>query len=110
MQMTLHTSQHLLSALLETRLNIPTLSWSLTSYPAPCYVDIPRGLTSEEVAAIQEEANRLVFEGRQVHVEVQELDLESRKPAEKLENGRSVGRGLPEDYTASVFLLKNNLF
>ncbi|KAJ7283699.1 ThrRS/AlaRS common domain-containing protein [Mycena rebaudengoi] len=100
--MTLHTSQHLLSALLETRLNIPTLSWSLTSYPAPCYVDIPRGLTSEEVAAIQEEANRLVFEGRQVHVEVQELDLESRKPAEKLENGRSVGRGLPEDYTGGV--------
>ncbi|KAJ7179204.1 ThrRS/AlaRS common domain-containing protein [Mycena filopes] len=97
--MTLHTSQHLLSALLESRLGLPTLSWSLTSYPAPCYVEIPRGLNAQEISMIQDEANRLVFEGKQIHVEVEELDPESKKPAEKLESGRAVGRGLPDDYT-----------
>ncbi|KAJ7781284.1 ThrRS/AlaRS common domain-containing protein [Mycena metata] len=100
--MTLHTSQHLLSALLETRLRLPTLSWSLTSYPAPCYVEIPRGMTSEEISMIQDEANRLVFQGKQIHVEVEELDPQSVKPADKLESGRSVGRGLPTDYTGGV--------
>ncbi|KAJ7498970.1 ThrRS/AlaRS common domain-containing protein [Mycena latifolia] len=100
--MSLHTSQHLLSALLETLLNIPTLSWSLTSYPAPCYVEIPRGMTVQEIAMIQEAANRLVLEGRKVHVEVEELHAKSIKPVEKLESGRAIGRGLPEDYTGGV--------
>lgn len=97
--MSLHTSQHLLSALLETRLKLPTLSWSLTNYPAPCYVEIPRGMTPQEISLIQEEANRLVIEGRKIHVEVEELDPKSKKPVETLESGRAVGRGLPEDYT-----------
>ncbi|KAJ7068251.1 hypothetical protein C8F01DRAFT_1117460 [Mycena amicta] len=100
--MTLHTSQHLLSALLETRLQLPTLSWSLTSFPAPCYVEIPRGMSIEEISMIQHEANLLVFEGRKVHVEVQELDRATIKPVEKTEGGRAVGRGLPEDYTGGV--------
>jgi misacylated tRNA(Ala) deacylase len=101
LKMTLHTSQHLLSALLETRLQLPTLSWSLTSYPAPCYVEIPRGMTVEEISIIQEEANRLVVEGRRIHVEVEQLDPKTKKPVEKLESGRAVGKGLPEDYTVS---------
>ncbi|KAF7355272.1 putative alanyl-tRNA editing protein alaX [Mycena sanguinolenta] len=100
--MTLHTSQHLLSALLETRLNLPTLSWSLTSYPSPCYVEIPRGMTVEEISMIQEEANRLVFEGRPIHVEVDVLDPTTTKTVEKTESGRAIGRGLPEDYTGGV--------
>ena len=103
--MSMHTSQHLLSALLETRLNLPTLSWSLTSYPQPCYVELPRGMSQQEIASIQLEANKLVFEGRRVHVEVQELDrhtdLESQS-VPKLKNGRSVGKALPEDYTGGV--------
>ncbi|KAJ7744488.1 ThrRS/AlaRS common domain-containing protein, partial [Mycena maculata] len=97
--MSLHTSQHLLSALLQTRLNLPTLSWSLTSYPAPCYVEIPRGMTQEEISMIQEEANRLEAN---IHVEVEELDPESKKPVERLESGRAVGKSLPEDYTGGV--------
>ncbi|KAI0322457.1 hypothetical protein OF83DRAFT_1167514, partial [Amylostereum chailletii] len=71
--MSMHTAQHLISALIETRLNLPTLAWSLTSYPSPSYVDLPRALTPAETTLIQDEANRLVFEGRRVHVEVQEL-------------------------------------
>ncbi|KAF8192558.1 ThrRS/AlaRS common domain-containing protein [Pholiota molesta] len=57
----------------------------------------------EEVASIQAEANKLVFEGRRVHVEVEELDpvQEQARPS-KLESGRSVGKALPEDYTGGV--------
>lgn len=102
LQMTMHTSQHLLSALLETRLNVPTLSWSLTASPTPCYVELPRSLTPDEITSIQNEANRLVFEGRKVHIEVKELDRSSVPEVPKLETGREVGRGLPSDYTGGV--------
>ncbi|KAH9900035.1 alanyl-tRNA synthetase domain-containing protein [Cubamyces lactineus] len=91
----MHTSQHLLSAVLETRLNVETLAWSLTAAPAPCYVELARGLSPEEIAYVQEEANRLVFEGRSVHIEVEELD-----PSVKVMSGPSVG--IPSDYTGGV--------
>ncbi|KAJ3510621.1 hypothetical protein NLJ89_g4572 [Agrocybe chaxingu] len=102
--MSMHTSQHLLSALLEMRLNLPTLSWSLTSYPSPCYIEVPRGMTIEEISSIQAEANRLVFEGRRVHVEVEELGAEQERGKEvpKLESGRAVSKALPDDYTGGV--------
>ena len=100
--MTLHTSQHLLSAVLEQRLQLPTLSWSLTAYPSPCYIEIPRGLTPEEVSLIQDETNALVFEGRRVHVEVEELHINNTPDVVKLENGRSAGKALPSDYTGGV--------
>jgi misacylated tRNA(Ala) deacylase len=91
---------------METRLNLPTLSWSLTSYPSPCYIEVPRGMTQDEILSIQTEANKLVFEGRKVHVEVEELLIDSTdeqlKITPKLESGRSVGKGLPEDYTGGV--------
>jgi len=100
--MTLHTSQHLLSAILEQRLQLPTLSWSLTGCPSPCYVEIPRGLTAEEVASIQDETNALVFEGRKVYVEVEELHSDNVPRVARLENGRSAGKTLPTDYTGGV--------
>ena len=92
--MCMHTSQHLLSAVLDTR-NLPTLSWSLTAWPTPSYVEIPRSMSVDEIASVQDEANRLVFEGRSVHVEVEELD-----PSTKVMSGPSVG--IPEDYTGGV--------
>ena len=94
--MSMHTSQHVLSALLETRLNLPTLSWALTSYPTPAYVELPRSLTSEEIIAIQEEACMLALEGRQVHVEVEELS------AEFVAQYKSPSVGIPMDYTGGV--------
>jgi len=100
--MTLHTSQHLLSAILEQRLQLPTLSWSLTTCPSPCYVEIPRGLTPEEVASIQDETNALVFEGRKVYVEVEELHPDNVPEVARLDDGRSAGKGLPSDYTGGV--------
>ncbi|PCH41494.1 ThrRS/AlaRS common domain-containing protein [Wolfiporia cocos MD-104 SS10] len=95
--MSMHTSQHLLSAVIEKRLNLPTLSWATTAFPAPCYIEIPRSMTPEEIASVQEEANRLVFEGRSIHVEVQELDQAG------IEGGqRSASKGLPVDYTGGI--------
>ena len=93
--MSMHTAQHLLSAVLETKLDLPTLSWALTSYPTPSYVEVPRAMTSEEITSIQEEANKLVFEGRPVHVEVEELDALNRAY-----DTPSVG--IPSDYTGGV--------
>ena len=98
----MHTSQHLLSALLETRLGLPTLSWSLTTYPTPCYVEVPRGMSLDEVSAIQTEANKLVFEGRRVYIEVDALNRDQEKDVPTYASGRAVGRGLPEDYTGGV--------
>jgi len=59
-------------------------------------------MSQEEIASVQLEANRLVFEGRRVYVEVQELDRHESQSAPKLENGRPVGKALPEDYTGGV--------
>ena len=93
--MCMHTSQHLLSAVLETRYKLDTLSWSLTAWPTPSYVEIPRTMTAEEIAAAQEECNRYVFEGRRVHVEVEELDAEGRQYY-------TPSKGIPDDYTGGV--------
>ncbi|OAX33929.1 ThrRS/AlaRS common domain-containing protein [Rhizopogon vinicolor AM-OR11-026] len=100
--MSMHTSQHLLSAVLENLLNIHTLSWSLTTAPAPCYVELARSMTAEEISAVQNEANKLVFEGRKVHVEVQEMDDQPPPVVPVLESGRAVGKGVPTDYTGGI--------
>ena len=72
--MTLHTSQHLLSAVLEGRL----------------------------LRSIQDEANTLVFEGRRVRIEVEELHANNVPGVARLENGRTAGKALPSDYTGGV--------
>ncbi|KII94822.1 hypothetical protein PLICRDRAFT_169542 [Plicaturopsis crispa FD-325 SS-3] len=105
--MTMHTGQHMLSALLHQHFKLPTLSWSLTAYPAPCYIDVGRAMTPTEIAIIQDEANKLVFEGRSVHIEVEEMNRpaqskEEKDAAEELASGYR-GRGaLPVDYTGGV--------
>ena len=101
-KMCMHTSQHLLSALLENHLNLPTLSWALTSYPTPSYVELPRALTSEEISRIQSLAHTLAYEGRKVYVEVEPLGEENRPGVATHESGRSVGKALPTDYTGGV--------
>lgn len=59
-------------------------------------------MTASEIANIQSTANRLVFEGRSVHIEVEELDNQNLPGVAKLESGRSVGKALPTDYTGGV--------
>jgi misacylated tRNA(Ala) deacylase len=91
----MHTSQHLLSAVLESRYKLDTLSWSLTAWPTPSYVEIPRTMTTDEIVAVQDECNRYVFEGRKVYVEVEELDAEGRQYY-------TPSKGIPDDYTGGV--------
>jgi misacylated tRNA(Ala) deacylase len=59
-------------------------------------------MSLDEVTTIQTEANKLVFEGRKVHIEVEELDRDQEKDAPIHQSGRTVGRGLPQDYTGGV--------
>jgi hypothetical protein len=61
-QMTQHTAQHLLSALLDTHFSLPTLSWALPAHPStdPCYVELPRGLSKEEIEKVEGMSNQLV--------------------------------------------------
>lgn len=59
-------------------------------------------MSPQEITSIQTEANKLVFEGRRVHVEVEELDRTQEASVPVLQSGRAVGRGLPDDYTGGV--------
>jgi alanyl-tRNA synthetase/misacylated tRNA(Ala) deacylase len=104
--MSMHTAQHLLSSVIDSSLKTPTLTWSLTPWPSPAYVDLPRSLTDAEISQVQDEVNRYVFEGRRVHVEVNEL----RPGQAGIDTGggavppssRELGRGLPSDYSGGV--------
>jgi hypothetical protein len=60
--MTQHTAQHLLSALLDTHFSLPTLSWALPAHPSTdaCYVELPRGLSKEEIEKVEGMCNELV--------------------------------------------------
>jgi len=104
--MSLHTTQHLLSAVLENEFQLPTLSWSLTAAPTPCYVELPRALTPEEVVAVQDRVNALARVGKSVHIEVSEFDRETYEDVEVVEVGngksRAAGKGVPQDYTGGV--------
>jgi misacylated tRNA(Ala) deacylase len=55
-----------------------------------------------EVTLICDETNALVFEGRRMHVEVEELHVDNVPGAARLENWASAGRTLPSDYTGGV--------
>lgn len=58
-------------------------------------------MTPEEVALAQDVANGLVFEGRSVHVEVEEFDRDKIMEA-KIAEGRGAEKGPPADYTGGV--------
>jgi alanyl-tRNA synthetase/misacylated tRNA(Ala) deacylase len=114
--MSLHTAQHLLSSVIDSSHKAPTLTWSLTPWPSPAYIDLTRPLTTAEISQAQDEVNRYVFEGRRVHVEVDEL-REGQAGIDSGDSGaaaapssssssssssRELGRGLPRDYSGGV--------
>jgi alanyl-tRNA synthetase len=61
-----HTAQHLLSAVLERMNGIRTESFHLGA--EACTIDVTAGLTLEQLRPVEEEANRVVWENRQVRV------------------------------------------
>ncbi len=86
-----HTGQHLLSALFDG-VNLPTLSWALTAWPQPCYVELP-GLPKDELVLqrIQQRANALIMSSTPISVEVESM-AETQTEASKL----------PQDYAAGA--------
>lgn len=97
--MCMHTSQHLISALLESRLNLPTPSWYLAPSPNPSYIEVPRAPTAEELKEIEEVANEYCSRGTRLHIEVEELKNDSQREAS---DDRNASKGLPADYTGGV--------
>jgi Ser-tRNA(Ala) deacylase AlaX len=81
----------LLSAVLEHEYQAGTLSWSLQKYPELNYVELPRNLTPEEIAAVQRRCNDLIDEARPIRVKF-ELANE--------ETGVQLGEHVPSDYKA----------
>jgi alanyl-tRNA synthetase len=61
-----HTGQHLLSAAIDRRCNVRTVSFHLGG--AASTIDLSRELTKEELAAAELEANRIVWENRPVTI------------------------------------------
>ncbi|MDP8980530.1 MAG: alanyl-tRNA editing protein, partial [Acidobacteriota bacterium] len=79
-----HTGQHLLSAVLLKALGAPTVSFHLGADYAT--IDIARAaLEPAELRAVEEHANRVVFENRPVAVSFADAsdDLALRKPTER---------------------------
>ncbi|WWC67259.1 uncharacterized protein I206_101167 [Kwoniella pini CBS 10737] len=109
-----HTSQHLLSAILD-RMELPTLSWSMHAYPSlePIYVELPRALTPEEAEQVEKECNDLIMQNNRIWVDI---SVQGQTPIEQTEqNGNDddndlttlaerlkVNKGIPEDYEGGV--------
>ncbi|GAA6063220.1 hypothetical protein JCM10212_002442 [Sporobolomyces blumeae] len=87
--MSMHTAQHLLSAVFERDLNLDTLSWSLQKWPEPCYVELPRQPTAEEIKTVQDKCNRVIQENRTVRV---------RMELATAETGVELNEKAPDDY------------
>ncbi|OCF34798.1 hypothetical protein I316_03342 [Kwoniella heveanensis BCC8398] len=100
--MTIHTSQHLLSAILDT-LSLPTLSWSMHPHPSlECpYVELPRSLSPQEAEDVEKRCNALIFGGRRVWVDISvQGALGGAEDGETLEERE--GRTIPKDYDGGV--------
>ena len=69
-RMSQHTGQHLISAVFD-KLELDTLSWSLTEWPQPCYLELPRTPTVDEIDRVQRECNELIRVAAQVSVKME---------------------------------------
>ncbi|KAL8279570.1 hypothetical protein RQP46_008132 [Phenoliferia psychrophenolica] len=66
-----HTGQHLLSGVIDADLKIDTLGWSLTPAPQPCYIELPRAPTADEIASIQRRCNEIIARGTPLTVQME---------------------------------------
>lgn len=99
--MSIHTSQHLLSAILDAHLSLPTLSWSMQPYPSiePAYVELPRALTPDEAVEIERLCGEAIKQCKKVWVEftIQGDDVGKEHIGQESVGTREM-RGLPMDY------------
>lgn len=92
----MHTSQHLISALLERKLELPTPSWYMAQYPALAYIEVPRIPSAEELQMIGNEANDICIKGTKVYIEVDDLNNNPTSDDERS------NKSLPVDYTGGI--------
>ncbi|SCV73990.1 BQ2448_6420 [Microbotryum intermedium] len=64
-----HTGQHLLSAVIDTQLQLDTLSWSLQPFPEMNYIELPRALTPQDIDTIQSTCNTYIRSAVPIHVD-----------------------------------------
>lgn len=64
-----HTGQHLLSAIMDTYDNLPTLGWGLGAKNDVSYVDVPKKLSQEEMQGIQDKCNEVIRNNLKIIVE-----------------------------------------
>jgi alanyl-tRNA synthetase len=78
-----HTGQHLLSAVLLSTLDAPTVSFHLGAESST--IDVTRTLSPEQLRQAESRANQVVFENRPVAISFQHSseDLALRKPTER---------------------------
>jgi alanyl-tRNA synthetase len=81
-----HTGQHVLSAALDRLFGARTVGFHLGADAAT--IDVARELTSRELAAAEDEANRVVWEDRPVSIRFASAEEASRLPLRK-ESGRT---------------------
>jgi alanyl-tRNA synthetase len=81
-----HTGQHVLSAALDRLFGVRTVGFHLGADAST--IDVARELTSRELAAAEDEANRVVWEDRPVTIRFASAEEASRLPLRK-ESGRT---------------------
>jgi Ser-tRNA(Ala) deacylase AlaX len=96
--MSIHTAQHLLSAILDTYAEgLNTLSWGFAAYPSldPPYVELPRSLTWAEAEEVEQKCNEAIERGVKIWV-----DVDSQQEGFVKTNAAGVreNRGIPDDY------------
>jgi alanyl-tRNA synthetase len=76
-----HTGQHVLSAAFDRLLHVGTVSFHLGS--ASSTIDLAREVTADEIARVEREANRVVWEDRPVTIRFADADEAARLPLRK---------------------------
>ena len=90
-----HSAQHLLTAVVEKELNLPTESWALT-HPS-CYIQVPTSMIKEDdVRRVEAICNSFITSGTKV-------DLRVFPSREDVPASRS--RGIPSDVTGPIRII-----
>ncbi|ODN73823.1 hypothetical protein L202_07349 [Cryptococcus amylolentus CBS 6039] len=104
-QMSIHTSQHLISALANTHYGLPTLSWSMQPYPSldPPYIELARALTVEEALHLEQLCGEAIKQAKKIWVD---FSIQGQEAGGELQGEGAVAtrefRELPKDYSGGV--------
>jgi misacylated tRNA(Ala) deacylase len=95
-----HSGQHLVSAVAWNAKQMKTVSWKLSKFPAPCYVDLCGEFSAEDLKDIEKRVNAKIVSAAQMKVHL-------FKSADDLSaSGRSVKDGMLEHHDFSKSVLR----